>query len=261
MSGSDLWVCRYCRSVNTGRAAKCYRCHTPREAAVARPEELTVHHEESRPTATGTFRSTETYAVLLTVATAALILGTVLATWITFQVVQLRNAGSSAEADQLFADRRLILAVVPVLAGLALLAYAAWISRLVANLPALGLGYSRVSPQWAFMEPFIPGRNLYSLPARTGEIARKLDDKASVGALIGLAWTLVVAPIPFVAIVSRLILFFGTIDDVFGFVEISTPILAAFLIAGLIVALVVVWRVEGLQKARQAAPAPSVAPS
>ncbi|HYL40740.1 MAG TPA: zinc finger Ran-binding domain-containing protein [Candidatus Binatus sp.] len=250
MSGSELWVCRYCRSVNPARSGKCYRCHTPREVASARPEDLTVAHQESRPEASGTFQSSETYAVLLTVAAFALAVGTIIGTWVTVQVLQLRLAGDSAGADQLFAGRQLLLAVVPILAGLVLLAYAAWISRLVANLPALGLGYSRVSPRWAFFEPFIPGRNLYSLPARTAEVAKKLDDRDSVTLVIGLAWSLVVAPLPILILVNRLVVLFGTFNDLFLYYLIGTPITAAFLIAGLVVAVVVVWRVQRLQQAR-----------
>ncbi len=260
MTVSELWVCRYCRSVNPARSGKCYRCHSPRDVAVARPEDLSVHHEESRPEATGTFRTSEMLAVLLTIAASGLILGTAVSAWVTVQVVQLRIAGASDQADRLFADRQLLLFIVPVLAGTALLAYAAWISRLVANLPALGLGYSRVSPKWAFLEPFIPGRNLYSLPARTAEVAKKLDEATPVNPLIGLAWTLVVAPLPVLGIAWRLVLLFGSVQDLYAYFEIGTPVTAVCLIAGLVVAIAVVWRVEALQRARlEAQPVPTIA--
>ncbi len=252
MAVSDPWVCRYCRSVNPARAGKCYRCHTPRDVAVARPDDLTVHHEESRPQASGAFRSSETFAVLLTIAASALILGAAVSAWVTVQLAQLRLAGASDQADRLFADRAILLFLVPLIAGLALLAYGAWISRLVANLPALGLGYSRVSPRWAFFEPFIPGRNLYSLPARTAEVAKKLDEATGVSPLIGLAWTLVVAPLPILGIASRVVTLLGSAEDLYGYAEIATPITAVCLVAGLAVAIVVVWRVEALQRSRLA---------
>lgn len=252
MSGSDVWVCKYCRSVNPARAGKCYSCHTPREVAGARPEDLSVTHHEAPPAVSGTYRSSELQAALLTVATGALLIGTAIAVWILWNITNLRAAGESAAADQLLADRQLLLGDVPVLAALALLAYAAWISRVVSNLPALGGGYSRVSPRWAFFEPFIPGRNLYSLPARTAEVIRKLDEQARDHVLIGLAWLLVVAPLPVVAVASRALLLFGTGADLYHVVGILSPLVFLFEAAGLVIGLVVVWRVEGLQKARLA---------
>jgi len=250
MSGSEQWVCRYCRSVNVGRADRCYRCHTPREVAGATPEELTVHHEESVPEATGSYQSSELRAVALTVATVVLILGTIVGLWIAVQVDQLRIAGQGDAADQLVADRLPVLASVPLLSVLALITYALWISRLIENLPALGLGYSRVSPRWAFYEPFIPGRNLYSLPARTAEVVRKLDQRARENVLIGLAWALVVVPIPLFAIVVRLAYFFGSSADFLEIAGFGAPVVFAFQSVGLMVALFVVWHVEALQRAK-----------
>jgi hypothetical protein len=250
MSGSELWVCRYCRSVNGARADKCYRCHTPREVALAKPEELTVHREESIPEATGVYRSSELRAVALTVATFALILATVLGLWIAVQVDQLRLAGQDDAANQLLADRVAVLVSGPVLSALALITYALWISRLIANLPALGLGYSRVSPRWAFYEPFIPGRNLYSLPARAAEVIRKLDERAHDNVLIGLAWALVVAPIPLFAIVARIAYYFGSTADLLAIAGFGAPVVFAFQSVGLLIALIVVWRVEALQRAK-----------
>ena len=252
MSGSEPWVCRYCRSVNTGRANRCYRCHTPREVALASPEELTVHHEESIPEVAGVYRSSELRAVGLTIATFVLVLGTILGLWVAVQVDQLRLAGQADAADELVAEWLPVLATLPLLSALALLSYALWISRLVANLPALGLGYSRVSPRWAFYEPFIPGRNLYSLPARTAEVIRKLDERARDNLLIGLAWALVVAPIPLFAILVRFAYYAGSTADFLEIAGFGAPVVFAFQSVGLVVALIVVWRVEALQRARAA---------
>ena len=72
----------------------------------------------------------------------------------------------------------------------ALIAWSAWISRVVDNLPALGVGYARVSPQIAFIENFLMGRNLYSMPARVREVTRMLHPTGGGDDLLALAWLL-----------------------------------------------------------------------
>jgi len=79
-------------------------------------------------------------------------------------------------------------AIWAVLAIGGLIAWAAWISRIVDNLPALGVGYARLSPQIAFVENFLMGRNLYSMPARVREVTRMLHPAGGGDDLLALAW-------------------------------------------------------------------------
>ena len=155
-SDGDYWACSVCRSINPRRSNRCYSCHTPREAAGVRPTDLPTTGQAPPIVHTGTFKSTETYAVVVTLAAAIFIIGSLAATYMLWQVAELRIAGQRAESDRLFESLTPLFVVAPVLGGVTLVAYAAWIRGVVANLPALGLGYSRVSPQMAFIEPLIP---------------------------------------------------------------------------------------------------------
>ena len=144
-SAADIWICNVCRSINPLKSNRCYRCHTPIELAAAKPEDLSVQQQprEAHTERVGTYRSTESLAVLVTVGAVAFILAGFLALWTTYTVNDLRVTDSRAAADALFQQRFLFLVPAPVIGVLALLAYAAWIRRAVEDLPALGLGTHR----------------------------------------------------------------------------------------------------------------------
>jgi hypothetical protein len=140
-----------------------------------------------------------------------------------------------------------------VLGVVALVAYGLWISRAVANLPPLGAGYSRVSPNWAFLEPLIPGLNLYALPARAGEVISKLGGSVLGMSLIAISFFLIIGP-PIAAAIflrgARLVSdppreFWGTL---------GTTLLASFTVqvVGLLIALYIVWHIEGMFRRRVA---------
>src|SRR5262245_41008686 len=185
-SAADIWICNVCRSINPISSNRCYRCHTPIQIAAAKPDELTVHQapREAHTEVVGTFRSTETLATLVTVAAVAFILAMFLSIWTIFIVNDLRVNEGRAAADALLQQRLLFLSPGPVIGVVARLVYALWIRRVIENLPALGLGFSRVSPTWAFFEPLIPGFNIYSIPARIAEVIQKLGGHLYATALI-----------------------------------------------------------------------------
>jgi len=253
-SAADIWICNVCRSINPISANRCYRCHTPIQIAAAKPDQLTVHHEP-KPAHTervGTYRSTETLATLVTVGAVAFILATFLALWTVFSVNDLRANEGRAAADQLFQQRFLLILPAPIIGVLALLAYAAWIRRVVENLPALGLGFARVSPNWAFVEPLIPGFNVYSIPARIAEVIQKLGGHLYATALIGLAWILVVGPALILVYVARFTRIFGTGADLLRVTSLSSLVVFAFQSVALVLMLVVVWQVEKLMREKAA---------
>jgi hypothetical protein len=265
-SAADIWICSVCRSINPINSNRCYRCHTPIQVAAAKPGELSIHNapREAHTEPTGTYRSTETFAVLATVGAVAFILATFLALWTTYTVNDLRVSDGRAAADTLFQERLVFLVPAPVIGVLALLAYALWIRRIVENMPALGLGFSRVSPNWAFAEPLIPGFNLYSIPARIAEVITKLGGHLYATALIGLAWILVVGPALLLVYVARFTRFFGTGAELLRVTSIGAIVVFAFQAIALVLMLVVLWQVEKMQRARAedvgvAAPAPATA--
>ena len=254
-SAADIWICNVCRSINPISSNRCYRCHTPIQIAAAKPDELTIHHQprEAHTEIVGTFRSTETLAALVTVGGVAFILGMFLTLWTIFTVNDLRVSEGRAAADALFQERLLFLIPGPVLGVLALLAYAFWIRRVVENLPALGLGFARVSPTWAFVEPLIPGFNLYSIPTRIAEVIQKLGGHLYATALIGLAWILLVGPALILVYVARFTRVFGTGADLLRVTSLSSLVVFAFQSAALVIMLVVLWQVEKLLREKAAA--------
>src|SRR6186997_498966 len=144
-SASDIWVCGNCRSINSLSSSKCYRCHTPIEVAAAKPEDLTIEHKEAAPVPTGEYRSSENRAVVVSIVTVAFVLATFVALWINFTATELRASGEDEAASAMFLERLPVLALAPIFGVVALLSFGAWIRRVVENLPALGLGYSRVT--------------------------------------------------------------------------------------------------------------------
>jgi hypothetical protein len=187
------------------------------------------------------------------------------ATYLLWRAASLRVAGERAASDDLYGAVVPFLPVLPVAAAVALLAYAAWISRVVANLPALGVGFSRVSSTMAFIEPLIPGFNLYALPARVGEVLKKLDEKGNGLPLLGLAWVLFLVPVAVVAVAVRVSLPGSRLDYLFDLP--SSPIEAngiqtiafsvflgfTFQAMALLIGLFLVWKVERLSRTLAAA--------
>ena len=254
MTESEYWACSSCRSINTSRSNRCYKCHVPREVAGVKPTELSVTAPAPVLGPTGTYRSSESRAVLATIATVAFILGTYVALWIGLQIGNLRADRQRAAADQLFQSSQLLIGLPVVLGVLALIAYGLWISRAVANLPPLGAGYSRVSPSWAFFEPLIPGLNLYSLPARAGEVISKLGGSMLGTSLVAISFFLIIGPPIAAGIFLRV--FARTFSDPPRefWRTLGTTLLASFTVqvVGLIIALYVLWHIEGMFRRRVA---------
>ena len=275
MTTDELWACRVCRSINTRRSNRCYRCHTPREAAAVAPSDLPTVGEAPPIEHTYTYRTSEMRAVFVTLATAIFLMGTFVVTYLLWQAASLRVAGDRTASQDLYDAVLPLLPVLPAIAAVALLAYAAWISRVVSNLPALGLGYSRVSETMAFIEPLIPGFNLYALPARVGEVLRKLDPKGNGLPLLGLAWVLFVVPVAIVAVAVRLSLSGSRFDSLFdlpsspvppsGIHTIAFSVFLGFTIQAmaLLIGLFLVWKVERLARVRagEASRGPAATPA
>jgi hypothetical protein len=252
-SAADIWVCSQCRSINPLKSGRCYRCSTPREVAAAKPEDLAFGTAGTpKPVEpTGTFRASETFALLTTIAAMAFIAAGLLVIWVVWDVASLRATGDDAGASELWASRLPILALAPIAGVAGLLAYAAWISRVVANLTPLGLGYSKVSPTWAFVEPLIPGVNLYALPTRMAEVTRKLGGESGMTVpLLGVAILLFIGPAVVIGVLLRFTSFIATDGE---FASVGVPLaLIGFLCQSIAlgIGLVVVWQIEGLQRRR-----------
>lgn len=262
-SEADFWACTYCRSINKMRADRCYSCHTPRTIAAVKPTELSVTETKPPPVVlVGEYHSSEGRAVFVSIVTIAFILATAAGLWMLWATTGFRPA-EDAEGMNALLDQRMIFLVVPAAIGiLALVAYGAWISRVVSNMAALGAGFFRVGPTMAFIEPLIPGVNLYSLPARVAEVIQKLGDSGRGMLLIGISWILTVGPPIVAAVVIRFGYVLASTEDLLRTVGVAATVSFAFQAVGLLVGLGVIWHVEGLLRDRAASPtpAPPVAP-
>jgi hypothetical protein len=255
----DFWACSVCRSINQRRADRCYSCHTPREVSGATLAEVAMAAPgpPKELPAAAPFQSSENRAVILTVATVLSILSGAIALWVFASIGELRLADKGIEADRLLAQRLPILAAAPALGLVALVAYAAWISRVVANLPAMGLGYSRVSPTLAFFEPLIPGFNLIAMPARMFEVLTKLEGGLLGQALLGIAVLLVATPVVVYTILLRASFFVASTFERAFLGSIGSMIISACIFVAFLIGLVVVWQIEGLCRARAAGVQPA----
>jgi hypothetical protein len=186
--------------VNEFKTQRCYKCRTPRELAEADVSQLITAGagaSEARMTAAATartaalggYRSSDARAGLtqcLLVATAAL---AVLAS-----VVGADYIGSVliGDTNAVREDEPVVVAVglsALAAAALTLISWAAWLSRVVDNLPKIGLGWPNVSPRQAILENFLPGWNLFRVPAILRDVVMRLEPAGGRGnMLIAVAW-------------------------------------------------------------------------
>lgn len=256
-NASAVWICSACRSVNGKRTSSCYRCHAPRELTGATPETLRTVGGEVAPAALHPYRSSWIRATLVCLAIVIADLATaVLGLWV---LPVPAVAPLAAELHAAIADTSLVLGPWLLAIVVLMVTWAAWISRVVDNLPALGLGYSRVTPRWAVVESLIPGPNIITALARIRETLVKLDPTNAGVGLLNFAWLLAVTPWVGLALYIRLGRWVIDYGELGSELRVIIPILwLASSIGALLVVLAVV-RVEQLCAARGRAAAPSVA--
>jgi hypothetical protein len=247
----ESWVCSACRSINGRRTGTCYRCRAPRELTAAAPETLPTLGREQAPAAVNPYRSSRMRAE---VASAALV-GAHAAT--TALVLWLFRA-SSQELDapvlsQPFPEMAAVAALWLAVAFALTIAWGAWISRVVDNMPALGLGYARSSPKAAFFENFFVGANLFLAPARFREVAAKLDETGRAPALVNLSWLVVAGPPILFTVITRFARWVFGPDVLNVGIHAFLPVFWGCATVGIVLAIVVIFRVERLSAERSEA--------
>ncbi|TAK00144.1 MAG: hypothetical protein EPO36_09720 [Chloroflexota bacterium] len=247
---ADFWACSQCRSINPIKSDRCYSCHAPRAVAAVRPTDMSMSSAPAPLAVTSSYRSSVPRAILVTVLTLLFIACTLTALWVAWTIGLLRAEGEREAADRLLQLRLPFFLVVPAVGAVTLLSYAAWISRVVDNLPALGAGYSRVGPTMAFIEPLLPLINVYSLAARAGEVIQKLGGGTHGLALVALAWLLVVPTFGVSAWILRFERYAGTVADFFRGAGLTLLVTFGIQSIGLVVGLWVIWHIESLCSAR-----------
>lgn len=185
----EFWVCGQCRSINNAGARQCYNCRTPRDRAAVDPATIDPTSKgQLREIELPPFRPTRGVALLASIGIVAIALMQAYNTFIVVSVIQLQIAGSEVAPNQVeFANAVSILTLG--IAGLALIGWALWLSRVVTAMPALGLGYPAADGFMAFVENFLPGLNLYRVPAIVRDVVHRLEPGTVRGeAVIFGAW-------------------------------------------------------------------------
>jgi len=192
---AEMWICGDCRSANSPKDKRCYRCRVPR--ASAELDEATA--AMSAATAQGTtsvlaaatrlgvrYRATWPLAVL----TGALILGTT-----ALDVVRTRQAMGLITPDGGVVDdptrvEGLLSVGTAYLVGYVLsgVAWSLWIALVVANVPALTARWPNRSPLGAFFALWIPIINLKRPYSVVKEVTAILSGATFGPALLVIAW-------------------------------------------------------------------------
>ena len=192
---NEIWICGDCRSVNSQKQRRCYKCRVPRgtgemtEATAAMStsggvQEVTVLAKVTRIGVR--YRPSWPVAIPLVPLIVA-------ATVLAILVVQSWSA-SISPTGQLEGDAETqahLLALSEAMAaafGAGLLLWGLWIALVVRNVPALTAQWPPNSPAGAFFAPFIPWRGWRRPHSVVRGVLAILSDGRSGPRLIALAW-------------------------------------------------------------------------
>lgn len=154
----QIWACSQCRSINDGRSKRCYKCLTPREQAEVDPGSISpTSSGDPRPVLElpryqpATIRAIVAGS-LIALASGLQLMGTINETLLVRQLIDSTSELSVAQEQYLAIMGALGLAV-----GVgAFVMFGLWLSKAVATVPALGLGYTRVTSRQALFEVLFP---------------------------------------------------------------------------------------------------------
>ena len=203
------WVCGNCRSINSEGMGRCYSCRTPRALAV-KPDAVEAPRkkltEETPPAELAaaarevgaSYRPTATWAAIAQVA--VLIVTAIALARIVLLVATGAGLEQALSGDDLDPGLEQ-LAALPIVRYLelgawflGLVAWGAWLGRVVANVPALGGGWPHATPRSAFLTTLIPGGNLYWTTSILREAITRLSPFGSPRLGVITAWWLALTP-------------------------------------------------------------------
>jgi hypothetical protein len=196
----EPWICGSCRSLNQQTASRCYKCRTPRALVEADPTKLVVAGEghsaavasvtkAAQSSALGGYKESWAFAGLaqcMLIGTGILaILYSIVGADILGMLVNGDTAGAKRDANAV----GWLTVVLYGFAAVTLVSWAAWLSRVVSNVPKVGLGWPNVTPTAAFIENFLPGWNLFRVPAIVRDVLHRLEPNGGRGnSLLVAAW-------------------------------------------------------------------------
>jgi hypothetical protein len=194
---TDVWVCGTCHSINRQRNATCYKCGARQDTSATgqladlRTERAIIQRGAKRYRSSLIFAIIAGVFILMVAGLGLLVLNESVAAYRVLRDQIPGIVGGTVSQRELAAT--LAPTVVPqlvqnVIAFLALTTFAVWLSRVVANIPALGGGTPSVSSTRAFFAPFIPIYNLVKVPPIMQEALYRTDPKAGGFFMIAVAW-------------------------------------------------------------------------
>ena len=194
---TDVWFCSSCHSLNRQRDRRCYKCHEPQEESTDLGSELRVHTAIANRTVVS-YHSTWLLALVaigLILAVAALGVAITLAgladvEWVRTQIAGIVNGETFDQAELARRSEQLVgPSLLHLALGIgALVTFAAWLSRVTANIPALGGGTPGTTPTKAFIYPLIPLWNLIKVPGMIQDALYRVDPKAGGFFMVLIAW-------------------------------------------------------------------------
>jgi hypothetical protein len=237
---ADMWACSQCRSINTNKD-RCYKCRTPRAIGGVAPTDLRTvgPSEAARPT--GRYRSSWFRAVVASVCITAL------------TVMSVLSVGA------ILPEKTDVSVVIIGLAVASLATFAAWLSRVVSNIPPLTGEYPRATPRITFIQALVPVGNFWWIPSILREVVRLLDPRGNGDALVSAAVLPLVVAAGGALIGARPLL----ISQKLGIITFSTmraiatiyiEVLVGLLAVGAVMLLLVIVRIErrSTSRAREA---------
>jgi hypothetical protein len=249
-------VCGACRSINEGRGGRCYKCRTPRELVGAG----SAPAPEAPSRGVGTYASSAGHALTAQLLIGLTIVAAIVSSALGANLFDRLLDGTLSEGDTLTVA--IVGLAALAIAAAALVAWSLWLSRVVANIPAIGGGWTNVTPAAAFYENFIPGLNVLRVPAILRDVMTRLDPARRGEPLIVAAWLGLVGGLVLPRAARWFLAF--VVDSPEGLARLSivvgqvalglTVVGAGFLIA------IVRW-VETRMAERAATPAPAAAAS
>jgi uncharacterized protein DUF4328 len=196
----ERWVCGSCRSLNEVRSTRCYKCRTPRALAEADLSTLIVAGAGATEAAAavtqaasgavlGGYQDSSARAGLAQCMIVATGILAVLASLAGADVLGMLIDGDTEGARRDIGILNTLGWVLYGFAAVTLVCWAAWLSRVVGNVPKVGLGWPNVSPTAAFIENFLPGWNLLRVPAILRDVLHRLEPEDGRGnMLLVAAW-------------------------------------------------------------------------
>ena len=195
---TDVWVCATCHSLNRQRNARCYKCGAKQvEAATGaladNRTKLALQQRTRVRYRSSLLRALIASGFIIVVAVLNLVVLVLSLDAVRFLRDEIPTILGTGELDTAELLRRSAPAIAPgfalqICSLIALVAFAAWLSRVIANVPALGGGTPGATPTKAFIYPLIPVVNLIKVPPMIQDALYRLDPKAGGFFMILIAW-------------------------------------------------------------------------